>query len=125
MWLSKFIKWAAFVAGLALATVAAAFVSAARSGAFPGGSAAGFIAGACFLLLALPCLALPFSMTVFRALSIVVLLALSASLLWLLFRPSLAPKKPEIYQFGAVALAVLFVARLGLRIRRRRTRLDV
>ena len=124
MLLGRLINIAAIATGLALAALGVVGIVASRSGAIqPDGE--GIVFGIAFLLLAAPLFAFPFSRRAFRILCLVNLLALAAGALYLSFQPDLPTTRPSIYQFGAVALAVLLVARVVLAFRGRGSRQDV
>jgi hypothetical protein len=125
MLLGKLINVAAIVTALLLAALGAVAIAASRSGAIQLDGSVGIVAGVAFLLLAAPLFVFPFSKRVFRVLGVIDLLALAAGVLYLAFQPDLPTTRPSIYQFGAVALAVLLLARVVLGLRGRRSRQDV
>ena len=122
MWPGKLLKVASVVAALVLALTGVVSFIAAGSGAFGQDKNFAIVAGLGFSLLAAPLFAFPFSKRIFRALGVVVLLALAASLIYSSFQPALAASRPAVYQLGAIAFAVLLVARVVLSVRGRRSR---
>ena len=81
------------------------------------------LAGA-LLLAGVIFLSVSYSRRVAKVLSVTFLLLLAASMLRLVFSQGLATDKPFIYQAGAVALAVLLVARVITTIRAKRLQKD-
>ena len=74
------------------------------------------------LLVSTPFLAFPFSKRAAKGLSVVLLIMFAAVMLWVTFHPGQPATHPGIYQTGAIAFAVLLLARVGLALRRNRPR---
>ena len=121
----KLINIAAVAVALVLAVLGVVAIVATRAGAVQSDGNGGIVFGVGLLLVAAPLFALPFSRRVFRLLGVVDLLALAAGFVYLSFQPELPTTRPAIYQAGAVALAVLLVARVVLSFRARSSRQDV
>jgi hypothetical protein len=118
--LGKIIKIVSFLVGLLFAGLGLFVLFTLASGAVVAGNRDALVTGICFVLVALPFLAFPFSLRLAKLLGVLVLLVLAAAALWLVFSPSLAVAHPAIYQVAAIALGVLLVARVGLALLRRR-----
>ena len=74
-------------------------------------------AGGFFLVVAAPFLAFPFSRKISKFLCVFVLVAFSATMVWLAFRASNPATYPWSYQVGAIALALLLLSRIALVLR--------
>lgn len=118
--LGKIIKIVSFLVGLFFGALGLFVFFTLASGSVTAGKRDALVTGICFVLVALPFLALPFSRRLAKLLGVLVLLALAAAALWLVFSPNLASAHPAIYQVAAIALGVLLVARVGLALLRRR-----
>ena len=121
----KLINMAAIAIALVLAAAGVVAIWASYSGAIQPDGSAGIVVGTACFMAAAPLFALPYSWRVFRILGVVDLLALSAALLYLSFQADIPTSRPSVYQVGAVALAVLLLARVVLRLRGKRGRQGV
>jgi hypothetical protein len=117
--LGKIIKIVSFLVGLFFASLGLFVFFTLASGSVVAGNRDALVTGICFVLVALPFLAFPFSRRLAKLLGVLVLLALAAAALWLVFSPNLVSAHPAIYQAAAIALGVLLVARVGLALLRR------
>ena len=106
--------------GLGFALVGALNLWISSTGDFSQGREIVTIAGGIFLVIAAPFLAFPFSRKISKVLGAIVLLAFSAAMVWLAFRASNPAAYPWSYQIGAIALALLLVARIPLVLRTKR-----
>ena len=107
--------------GLAFALIGAINLWIAFIGDFQQGRTEVVIAGASLLFISLPFLAFFFSRRISKILGAIVLLALSGSMVWFVFQPNIPATNPQLYQIGAIALAVLVLARIGLGLRPKRS----
>jgi hypothetical protein len=123
MALRTFSKIFSFLLGACFASVGVLWIFTAASGAIKSGPVAGYVAGAGFLLVAAPLLAFPFSTRVAKLLLVLLMLLLAFSMLWLAFQPNLSSNNPALVQGGAIAFAVILLARVGLALRRKRSAL--
>src|SRR4249919_742772 len=114
MQLGELGKAASFVAGSFLALFGSLLLAVAAIGDFERGQPVAIAMGSGLLLAALPALIYPFSARLAKRLLVPLLFVLAAVLLWLVFRPSVPDARPGIYQAGAIAFAVLLLARVGL-----------
>jgi hypothetical protein len=109
-----------FLAGTCIALLGLVWVFIAASGAIHTSSAAGYVAGAGFLVVAAPLLAFPFSARVAKSLFVFVMVVLSLAMLWLAFQSNLPTAHTKLVQLASIAFAVMLLARVGLALRRKR-----
>jgi hypothetical protein len=121
MQLGKLAKAASLLTGTVLALFGVLFLVVAAIGDFNQGRLVAIVMGSILLFAALPPLAYPFSARLAKLLLVLLLFASAAGLLWLVFRPAVPVARPGIYQAGAIAFAVLLLARVGLGLRRNRS----
>ena len=117
--LGKIIKIVSFLVGLLLGSLGLLVFLSLASGSVIAGKHDALVTGICFVLVALPFLVFPFSRRLAKLLGVLVLLALAAAAVRLVFSPNLASAHPAVYQVAAIALGVLLVARVGLALLRR------
>lgn len=115
------IKGFTFLAGVCFAALGTFWIFLAASGAITTGASSGYVAGAGFLLVSAPLLALLFSARVAKHLLIFALCVAAPGILWSSFQPELASNHPALVQLTAIAFAVLLVARVGLALHRKRS----
>ena len=116
-------KVLSFLAGACLLLLGLTWIFIAASGAMRTGQEAGYVAGAGFVLAASPLISYPFSVRLAKVLGVVVMFVLASGMLWLAFRPDLPVERPELAQVAAIAFGVLLLARVGLALRRKYSRL--
>ena len=121
MQLGELARFVSILAGAFLALFGLLFLAIAATGDFVVGRSVAIVMGGSLFLFSLPFLAYPFSARVAKFLLVPLLCALAAAFLWLVFRPVLPVARPGIYQVGAIAFAVLLLARVGLGLRRNRS----
>ena len=117
------VKVFSFLMGACLLLLGLTWIVIAASGAMRTGQAAGYVAGAGFVLAASPLLSYPFSVGLAKALGVLVMFVLASGMLWLAFRPVLPVERPELVQVAAIAFGVFLLARVGLALRRKYSRL--
>ncbi|WP_426701537.1 hypothetical protein ACPPVV_00540 [Rhodanobacter sp. Col0626] len=117
------IKGFTFLVGACVALPGVTWIFLAASGAVKTDPVAAYVAGAGFLLVASPLLALLFSVRVAKSLLVVVLFAVAFGMLWLAFQPSLPTDHPALVQVAAIAFAITLLARVGLALRHKRSAL--
>lgn len=121
MFLGKVAKIVSCLIGIVLALSGSFAIAMVLSGAVVEGGHDTVVFGIGMLLVALPFLIFPFSVHLARWLGVLLLLALAAAMLWLVFSPDFPAAHPAIYQAAAIAFGVLLIARVGLALRDKRT----
>jgi hypothetical protein len=109
-----------FAAGLLLLFIAAAFLMVLSTGNFTQGRTAALLSVVAYLAAAMPLLAWPFSTAVARVLLAIFLIVLSVLFLAAAFNPPPAVAAQGVYQWAAIAFAILVVSRVLLAWRGRR-----
>jgi len=121
MFLSKVAKTISLVIGIVFALLGSSMIAMVLSGVVVEGGHDAAAFGTGMVLVALPFLIFPFSAHLARLLGVLLLLALAAVMLWLVFNPDFAAAYPAMYQVGAIAFGVLLTARVGLALRDKHT----
>lgn len=124
MQLEKLVKVASILVGVLLAIFGFGVLAVAAVGDFSQGRFEAVAIGSGLLLLAFASLAYLFSVRLAKSLLVLFLFELAATVLWLVFRPEPPVARPAIHQAAAIAFAVLLLARVGLAMRRGRSKVS-